>query len=1063
MSDSAAPAATRARCRVLFPLLLLAAWLGLALPARALDAGLSLSQYHHSRWTARDGAPLGIRRMAQTNDGWLWLGSSSGLYRFDGVHFERFSPAADPEFGTRRVATLLATPQGDLWVGLADGGGISRIDAQGRMSHYPEAAGAGPATVRSFEVDADGVVWALSATGLQRFDGQAWQPVGADWQLHMSGSGGFFIDARGWLWIWADETLSYLPRGARAFVATSLRPDADSRSMSNLDGQGWLFSEQHIRRLVAGDGAEDAVPAVDPVRLRRASSSMLIDRDRNLWTVFCPAGLCRRRLPEALDPRGQAMPAVIEQFGARDGLSSDVGMTILEDREGSLWVATQTGLDRFRNSKLVRADLPGAGTNFILSPQPGGAMLVGANEPRRASLWQLDPAGRALRELALPKGIERIVALHRDAAGRQWLGESGGVWRIDEAAAAHKGQALTRVSPPPSPGAFAVRALSEDERGLLALTQKEGLQREPAHGGTGWAAWAGGDPTRDPPSASIMSLARDSSGGSSTLWLGYRGDRLLQLAPGERRAYGAEDGIAVGTVTLIYAGRQLLIAGQGGVQFLLGQRFYSLRPRDADEFRGVTGIVEARNGDLWFNGLKGAVRLERAEFERVRQRALQPPGQAEEPLRTTLFDSLDGYPSSAMAFTLQPSAVRGDDGRLWFSGIDGVAWIRPEGIRRNELPPPVQLQGLLADGRPHALDAGATGTLLPSPLRLPEGTRHVEIHYTALSLAMPERVRFRVRLEGVDADWHDAGTRREIAYSNLVPGRYRFQVLAANEDGVWNEQGATLSFLIPPRWVQTAGFKAGTALLLGGLLWGAYSLRLRRLRRQLAGKQRERLAERERIARELHDTLLQGLHGLVLGFQRVANRMVPSDPARALMEQELQRADRLIVEGRDRVLELRAPDQLHEGLAVALGELGAALASDHGIEFSLDGDGQQRTLKPAVRGEVYLIGREALRNAFRHARACRVRVELRDSWRGLLLRVEDDGIGIEPVLLRQGRPGHWGLLGMRERAALLGGRLRIVAGALGGTVVELRLSGRRAYGHGRAGSSTMRHDEPSDE
>jgi signal transduction histidine kinase len=374
---------------------------------------------------------------------------------------------------------------------------------------------------------------------------------------------------------------------------------------------------------------------------------------------------------------------------------------------------------------------------------------------------------------------------------------------------------------------------------------------------------------------------------------------------------------------------------------------------------------------------------------------------------------------------------------LWFVGFDNLVSIDPAAIDTNAVPPPVHIQSIASGGTTYST---ATG------VRLPVGASNLQIKYTALSLSMPDRVRFRYRLDGVDAEWQEAGTRREAFYTNLGPGSYRFQVIAANNDGVWNDAGATLAFVIPAAYYQATWFRVLCTLAAAAAAWGMYRRHVRRLAVQMQGRIEERLTERERIARELHDTLLQGFQGLVLRFQAVATTIPSTDPSRTLMEDALARADDVLVEGRDRVRGLRGAASAVGDLAAALAQFGEQLARDASAEFSVVIEGEPRALHPVVRDEAYWIGREALVNAFHHAEARRVEVEIAFGSRDLRLRLRDDGRGLEPEVLKKGgRAEHWGLPGMRERASRIGGRLELWSRAGAGTEVELRVPSPTAY------------------
>lgn len=401
------------------------------------------------------------------------------------------------------------------------------------------------------------------------------------------------------------------------------------------------------------------------------------------------------------------------------------------------------------------------------------------------------------------------------------------------------------------------------------------------------------------------------------------------------------------------------------------------------------------------------------------------------------FDAHDGLLGAASQLRPMPSLVLGDDGLLWMATANRINWIDPSRIVRNPVPPPVLVQDLAIGEQRYR----------PLPgLELPKSTNNLRIDYTALSLGVPERVRFRYRLDGVDSDWQDPGTRRQAFYTNLDPGHYRFRVMAANEDGVWNQQEAQLAFTIPPTFIETLWFKLLCAIAAGLLLWAAYRWRLRQVTNQLRRGLEDRADERERIARALHDTFLQSVQGLMLRVQTLLKRLPPGGDAYQLVEKILNQADTVLAEGRDQVSGLRTVTRFQHDLPRLFSELGQQLREEHAADFALIVTGELAAIKEPAGEHLYHIGREALLNAFRHAGACRIELELGYARDHITLQVRDDGRGIAEEVLAAGElPGHWGLIGMRERAAKIGATLDLWCRPSMGTVVELRAPGAAVY------------------
>ncbi len=423
---------------------------------------------------------------------------------------------------------------------------------------------------------------------------------------------------------------------------------------------------------------------------------------------------------------------------------------------------------------------------------------------------------------------------------------------------------------------------------------------------------------------------------------------------------------------------------------------------------------------------------------------------AKKTIRATVFDISDGVrPHTSGGYF--PPVAKSPDGRLWFLPFDGVSIVDPQHIPFNKVPPPVHIEQITADHKTYDAAFDVTGDVM-GQLRLPPLVRELEIDYTALSLVAPEKVLFRYKLEGLDRDWQDAGNRRQAFYTNLSPRKYRFRVSACNNSGVWNEAGTFLDFSVAPAYYQTIWFRLSCVAAFLALLGALYRLRLRQVAQQFNMRLEERVSERTRIARELHDSLLQGFQGLMFRLQAVRD-MLPGRPAEAIkaLDIALERGDKAISEGRDTVADLRQPVMGDSDIAQALTALGEELAaqSDNGAApcVRVLVEGKERELNPILRDEIYRIAREALRNAFRHARAQKIEAEITYGDSQFLLHVRDDGSGIDLEVVNQGaRGGHWGLPGMRERTKRFGGKVEVWSEHEAGTEVSLRVPASIAYG-----------------
>jgi signal transduction histidine kinase len=525
------------------------------------------------------------------------------------------------------------------------------------------------------------------------------------------------------------------------------------------------------------------------------------------------------------------------------------------------------------------------------------------------------------------------------------------------------------------------------------------------------------------------------------LWLGFSPGGVAYFKDGQVRAsYAGADGLGEDRVEGLQldGNGTLWAATAGGLSRVKDGRVATLTSKNGLPCDTVHWVMEDDDHAYWLYTACGLVRIARPELDAW----VTDPKRT---IRAAVFDSSDGVRIRANASGYSPRAAKTADGRLWFLPGDGVSVIDPHHLPYNNLPPPVHIEQVTADRKKYETS---------SRLRLPPRIRDLEIDYTALSLVAPEKIHFRYRLEGRDSDWQDAGNRRQAFYNDLSPRNYRFRVAASSNSGVWNEAGASFDFSIDPAYYQTTWFRASYAAAFLGVLWGLYRLRLHQIARGFNARLEERINERTRIARELHDTLLQGFHGVMFRFQAARN-MLPRRPEEAIeaLDGALEPAEQALSEGRDAIHNLRASTQVTNELAQAVTALGNEMShelashdSAHAARFHVVVEGPPRDLHPILRDEVYAIAREAVRNAFRHAQAHDIEAQITYNGSSFQLRIRDDGKGIDAAIVAEGRAGHYGVPGMRERARRIGGKLDVWTGTGAGTEIELSIPGSIAYG-----------------
>jgi signal transduction histidine kinase/ligand-binding sensor domain-containing protein len=960
--------------------------------AFALSPDLRLTQFYHTAWTAKDGAPTGVESLAQSSDGYLWISSAAGLFRFDGVRFERIDTVGGQHLPSTNVMSLLAPRSGGLWVGYRFGGASFIQD--GKLTNYGAREGLPGGSVTRLVQDHAGIIWANTGRGLKRFNGSLWEDAGETFNLPSEFVRTLSVARDGTLWIVVGRTLMFLRPGQSVFTATDVQTSEEEADfVETPDGTLWLTD--------AALGAH-AVDGKNWIALRDPQHGplwgKLVDRDGTLWTSSA-AGIHRVNHVASNSPR--------DVFSNLDGLTAPYANAFLEDREGNVWIGTAGGVDRFRESRLTRLELPYGANGFAIAAGAAGALLVGIDF-NPGAFRVTGPAAFA----AVP-GPQFITCVYRDDAGEVWYGGRGIVWHAS-------GSRLDSLEVPAdraNANYYPVQAIAKDRAGRLWVSV--------VRGGVFYYADAKWTRVDDPP----LTLSSDPSG---RVWLGFPGSRIKVVgpAPNAVRELSRDDGLDIGNVMAILPrGSDTWIGGELGLVRFDGKRFHAVTQRGGRLLPSVSGIIATAEGDLWLSSTAGAIKVAADEVQLL---ASQP----DYAVTIELFDFLDGMPGTPNAIRPLPSVAATSDGRLWFATTNGVVWIDPHQPRQNTLAPNVEVQAIVADGRAYQPRAG---------LRLPSKARDVQISYTALSLSIPERVHFRYQL-GAGEQWQDAGPRRTAYFTDLGPGKHAFRVIAANNDGVWNNTGATLEFEIPPAFYQTRWFYVLCALALLAALTVAYRVRVRQVAAHVRDRLEAQLAERERIARDLHDTLLQGMQGLIWKFQAASDRIPPGEPVRQLLEQSLDRADKLLEESRDKVKDLRPVGSDGADLAQALAAAGDQFTKQHPAQFRVSVQGAPRDLHPIVREEGFLIGREALANAFNHSTAANIEAEVTYGEHALHIRIRDDGRGIsEAVLDAGGRPGHFGLLGMRERAKQLGAGIEVWSKPGAGTEIDLRVPAEVAY------------------
>jgi len=1003
MATNTAPQVTRPGL-----LMLLLVMLPLATSvAEALDAGRQITQLGHKAWRVRDGyfnaMPSAI---AQTKDGYMWIGTHGGLLRFDGVRFVPWEAPAGSKLPSTNVTALLGARDGSLWIG-----------TQGGLAHWAGAmlttipAERGPVT--SIYQDPDGNIWFGQST-VPHSTGAFCQVVDAVARCYPGPAGtprrhvaAITGDAHGVVWAGTESGVLRWRAGAMDEFPTSGTDDyvgGVQALAATPAGTLWVGVPQGgpnlgLQQLVDGEWKPYRTAKFDSSTL--PVTALLLDEEQTLWIGTASEGLYRIR--------GDA----VDQFRAEDGLSGNLVYQLVQDREGTVWAMTSGGLDSFRDLPVAtltgREGLTMTEVDSILASRDGTVWVGGADA--------LD-ALRGDRITAIRPGSglpgHQVTSLFEDRAGGLWVGIDFGLTVYRDG----------RFHP--------VRTREGKPTGLIVdLTQDVD--------GAIWAETTGETRkllrienetvTREYPSPAMPAarrLAADPAGG---IWLGLMTGEIARFRAGRLETFSYWNSKAPSldnAVTQIHVepdGSVLAASPLGLIGWRAGTR-RTLTVGNGLPCDRIQGFVSDLEGDLWLYMQCGLVEIAKDQLQawwRTPNARVQP----------RVLDSVDGVHAGFAPFV---SAARAPDGRLWFINGAAVQMIDPARLATNSVLPPVRIESVVADRK----------TYWPvDSLRLPAGTRDIEIDYTALSFVAPQKVRFRYRLEGHDTQWQEPGARRQALYNDLKPGTYSFRVIAANNDGLWNEAGATLRFSVAPAWYQTNAFRVLCVVLGTLLLWLIHRARVWQVANALSARFDARLAERTRIARELHDTLLQTIQASKLVADSALAPSADPKHARRSLERLSVWLETAVLEGRAALNSLRSSTTERNDLAEAL----RAAAQDDApasMEVAMRVSGAVREMHPIVRDEISRIGCEAIRNALRHSGGSQLEIDLIYG-NDLRLRVSDNGKGIAPAVIARGATGHFGIQGMRERATNIGGTLSFVSTAAAGTQIELIVPGNIIY------------------
>jgi signal transduction histidine kinase/ligand-binding sensor domain-containing protein len=963
----------------------------------------AMADYGFDVWTTDSGLPHNtVRAIAQSRDGYLWVGTLDGLARFDGVRFTVYNKANSPGLPSNLISAVFEDRSGALWIGTGDGD-VVRLQA-GRFTAFTPEQGLPRGRVASISGDETGTLWVHTVTPsgnlLFQREQEHFVPIHPPGSFESGSLGGVSRDT---IWSRDSNALQLFVRGKVTTLNRSNGVPSLNINTVKVDQRGtcWVATEDaglvkiQDGKVAAVYSQQNGLPG------NRVSLSLAVaceDTKGNLWLTGAGPWLGRWK-----DGAFTAYPPDdTASSPARSSLPSEVKRvwTLFADREGHVWIGTEgSGLIRARE-QMVTIQSAGRGSQ--------GGNIYPIYEDRAGAIW----LGTWDKGLSVYKNgsctnyeARRVTALCEDRQGRMWVGRY-------RAMAMFQNGILSTENVPHELSNLLVNAIIEDRAGTLWFGAEPGLFRY-RHGELTLLS------KRDGLVGERISVLLEGRDGA--LWIGSpRG--LARLANNVFTNWSENDGLPSSHVRALYEDDEgVLWIGtyDGGLGRFKDGRFTRYTVRDGMFDNGVFQILEDRRGNFWMSSNRG--------IHRVRKKELNEFAAGQRRTITSLsYGQGHGMVNPECNGGCWPAGVKARDGKLWFPTQDGAAIVDPESIPTNPQPPPVVIESFLLNQEPLRLDGLA---------EIPAGQMNIEIQYTALSFINPDRIRFKYRLAHWDDAWVEAGQRRTAYYTHLTPGKYTFAVLSANSDGVWNETGASLAFTVLPAWYQTDWFRVLAGVVLCGVVLAWYRLRIGRLEAESAAQHEfsRRLiesqdAERKRIAAELHDSLGQEL----LVIKNRALLGLKASPPDALVPEHLeaisQMTSRALQEVRDIAYNLR-PYQLDQfGLTEGIVAIVNRLGSSGGIRFTVDVDPIDGLFSPTDESHLFRVIQEATNNIVKHSGATEAAVRVQRDPGRLRVRVEDNGRGFahDAMVATDGssREG-FGLPGLAERVRILCGALQV--------------------------------------
>ena len=987
-------------------------------------------QYKYESWKTDQGLPQNTVQTILQYSGYLWIGTKEGLARFDGINFVTFDRHNTPQFLSHQIRGIKTTSRNGLWISTPNGllqydgdftvftdknglssnnissvyedskGGIwvatvnglnkFKLGKDGMFANYSTANGLSHNSIQAILEDKEKNLWIGTADGLNRFKDEKFTSFTRADGLAGNNINTIFQSSKGELWIGTTEGVSSFSNGKfSTYTNKNGLADNDVEVIAeDKSGRVWLGTPNGLTQFYEGKFSSFTTKNGLP---GNRIGQIFETREGLLW-VGTSNGLAK------------FVDGKFQTYNGGEGIANTSILSIFEDREGSLWIGTEVnGLTQLKTKKITTYTMrEGLSANLIRSISGGkkGEVWIGTKEGGLNLL-----SDNQLKNFPAKQSLAStdILAITNDQQDNLWLGTPAGLKRI-------QGGKITNYSMKDGLSDDYVRSLFVDRAGVLWIGTRRGLNQFKDGKFTPYTTMDG------LASDLVGAICEDKTG---SLWIGTL-NGLSQFKDEKFTNYNLASGLSNEVIISLYSdndGALWIGTLGGGLNRFKDGKFSHFTTKEGFPDDSIYHILEDDRGRLWMSSNKGIIRATKEELENF--------SDSQQKLKKVfLYTTADGMETNECSGGGHPAGWKSEDGKLWFATIKGVAMIDPANLKLNTMPAPVAIEKIIIDQETFRANERAV---------LEPGKSRFDFYFTALSFLAPQKNLFKYKLEGFDQDWIEAGTRRIASYTNIPAGDYEFKVMAANNDGIWGEGSTLFTFYVKPHYYQTWWFYLFCLAGILAAIWYWYRVRVKIMERQFSAV----LSERNRLAREIHDTLAQGLAGISLQLELVARMLsIKPESAKAPLDQARKLVRNNLDEARRSVWDLRSQALENNDLPAAVNESAKQLTANTSTQVQVKVGGTYRQLSRLIEDNLLRITQEAITNAIKHAQADLIRVELNYEPKNLRLTVNDNGRGFDDKIQHD---KHYGLIGMKERATQIGGNVTVNSQVNQGTEITVQV------------------------